>query len=129
MTTATLYEITSRPVTLADAFAASRNNIPGPRCSIGSRGLVLLGVRQHPLGHVFAVGPGEYAVMAPELRQVLEAPILRVAEDDAVRRVAEALQELASRPLLARLWWALAGDCSPWEWLAGRVKGVRLRSA
>lgn len=128
MTPATLYEITSRPATLADGYTASRNNTPGPRCSIGA-GIMLMGVQQHPLGHVFAVGPGEYAVMAPELREVLERPILRAAEDDTARRVAQTMQELAGRPLSARLWWALAGDCSPWEWLAARVKGVRLRGA
>jgi hypothetical protein len=129
MTPATLYEITSRPVMLADGFTADRNGITGPRCSIGTRGMLLLGVQQHPLGHVFMVGPGEFAVMAPELRAMLETPLARAAEDDAARRVAQALQELADRPLLARLWWVLAGDCGLLEWLAGRVKGVRLRGA
>lgn len=129
MTPATLYEIKASPVTLADAFTADRNGTAGPRCSIGSRGLVLLGAPQHPLGHVFAVGPAEYAVMKPELRKMLEGPLLAAAEDEAARRIAQALQELAARPLLARIWWALAGDCGPMEWLAGRVKGLRLRSA
>lgn len=127
MKTATLYTVTAQEVQLTDSFTHPRNDA-GPAHFLGT-GHALAGVRQQPAGHVFAVGDGRYAVMSPELRQVLEAPILRAAEGDAARRVAEALQELAGRPLLARLWWALVGDCSPLEWMAGRVKLVRLRGA
>lgn len=124
MKTATLYTVTAQEVQLTDSFTHSRN-AAGPAHFLGD-GHALAGVQQQPAGHVFALGDGWYAVMSPELRQVLEAPILLAAEDDSARHLAEVLRELAARPLLVRLWWALAGDCSPWEWLAGRVKKVRL---
>ena len=110
MNAVTLYEVAAREVMLGDAFTISRQPGAGPRCSLGT-GLVLLGVDQQPLGHVWLVGEGQYAAMSSELRTLLEAPILAAAQREIEMGRVELLRELAAGPWWARVWRALR--CAP----------------
>jgi hypothetical protein len=107
MKTVTLYEITSRKVQIADTFTINHKpDSAGPRCAIGA-GMSLLGMQQVPMGCVFAVGPDEYAVAQPGVRDVLEKPIIAAAEHDIALQRAELLAGMASGPWWLRVWRAL----------------------
>lgn len=107
MRTATLYEVTAREVEVGDSFTVShRPGTAGPRCSMGD-GLSLLGVQQMPLGFVWCAGEGRYVALSPELREVLEAPILAAAHHEIELQHAELLASMASGPWWLRVWRAL----------------------
>lgn len=103
MTTVTLYTVHAQQVELADGFTASRQpGGAGPAHCLGN-GDVLLGMRQMPLNAVWRRADGSYIVLAPELREVLDGPIIEAER----LRYSELLTELNSAPLWLRLWRAL----------------------
>lgn len=107
MKTVTLYEVTMREVALGDSFTVSRHSgTAGPRCAMGG-GLSLLGVQQMPLGFVWCAGEGRYVALSPQLRAVLEEPILAAARHEIELQRAELLADMASWPWYLRVWRAL----------------------
>ena len=103
----TLYTIREERVELADGFTASRQpGGVGPSHDLGN-GNVLVGVRQQEMGAVWRCGEGEYITLAPELRRVLEAPLLADFAQAVECERENAWRHFVGAPLWLRIWRAL----------------------
>lgn len=111
MKTVTLYEVTAREIAVADSFTLSHSPVTaGPRCAMGN-GLSLVGVQQMPIGFIWRAGEGRYVALAPNLRALLEEPILAAAQHEIELERAELLASMAAGPWWWRVWRALR--CAP----------------